>query len=157
MKNHCETHIKPINQELPLKTHCGVLVLPIDAKGNVVLVSHRVPREDNWRLSMPYDDLKLGEMPEEGALRVLMEEAGYFGGQIEPLGIYRPLGGIVDMIYLFVATELVAIKRNHEMACDVHVFSLSPHGVGELIHEGTFTQEPGIKAFTRFYLIDGRK
>jgi len=149
--------LKKVNQGLPLKTYSGVLVLPIDDKGNVVLVSSPVGGTGDWLLAMPYGELKVGEIPEEGALRVLIKEAGYFSGQLEPLGIYRPKGGILEMIYLFVATELMSVKRHHDLSAGSQVFSLTPHGVSELIREGSFNQEAGIKAFTNFYLINHKE
>jgi ADP-ribose pyrophosphatase len=84
-------------------------VVPIDAKGHVVLVRQYRYATDGWLVEIPAGKLDPGESPETCAVREVEEETGYRIGRLEPLGwIWTTPGFTDEKIWLFRGTELTA-------------------------------------------------
>ncbi|MBN2259692.1 MAG: NUDIX domain-containing protein [Clostridiales bacterium] len=139
-------------QKRLLECHTAVCILPIVENGDILLISKLKDLSNQWDLKLPYGDVQYKEQPQEAALRVLLGETGMYTNKIEPIGIYNSKGSIINVVYLFSATNLTDIKKNFTLVKDTHIITLSPNRFSELIREGIFNQEAGIKAFTKFYL-----
>ncbi len=62
---------------------------------------------------LPAGGIRVGECPQEAALRELAEETGYVPREIEPLGRYNPLpGSIAHTCHVFMARKLQPGSRN---------------------------------------------
>jgi 8-oxo-dGTP pyrophosphatase MutT (NUDIX family) len=141
-----------ISEEELLTYHTRVLILGIDNDGEILVLSKPTRFSDEWLLEMPCGDVLYRERPEDAAVRVLLTETGMLADNIEPLGRYMPRGSIIDVVYLFSAIDLTAIKSPINFSYETQLIRLSPGTLGDLIQEGLFQQEAGIKAFTQFYL-----
>lgn len=141
-----------VSEEEILTYHTRVLVLGIDDEGEILVLSKPTRYNDEWLLEMPSGDVLYRERPEDAAIRVLLTETGMLTDNIEPLGRYTPRGSVIDVVYLFSAVELTPIKSPIDFSYETQLIRFSPGTLGELIKEGLFRQEAGIKAFTRFYL-----
>ena len=62
------------------------VVLPITEKGEVVTVRQYLQGCDKIAQELPGGNIDKGEKPEEAAIRELMEETGYQGKRVIPLG-----------------------------------------------------------------------
>lgn len=141
-----------INASEILEYHSAVCILPIVENGDVLLISKTINKIEGWELELPMGDVQYKETSKDAAMRVLLTETGMFANKIEPIGVYNPKGSIIDVVYLFVATDLMDIKTNFVFTTDTRIITLVPNRLAELIRDGVFTQESGIKAFTKFYL-----
>ncbi len=141
-----------VSEEELLTCHTRVLILGIDDEGEVLVLSKPTRFNDERILEMPCGDVLYRERPENAAVRVLLTETGMLADNIEPLGRYTPRGSIIDVVYLFSAVDLTAIKSPINFSYETQLIKFSPGTLGDLIREGLFQQEAGIKAFTRFYL-----
>jgi ADP-ribose pyrophosphatase len=85
-----------------------IAVVPVDADGNIILVSQfRKPIEKEL-LEIPAGGIDAGEDPETAVRRELREEIGYLPQKLEKLGgFYSAPGYCTEYLYLYVATDLV--------------------------------------------------
>jgi len=85
-----------------------VAVVPVDAEGNVVLVSQfRKPIEKEL-LEIPAGGIEPGEDPVDTVRRELREEIGYLPRKVDSLGgFYSTPGYCTEYLYLYMATDLV--------------------------------------------------
>ncbi len=153
MKEYIVEEKLKINESKILECHSAVCILPIVENGDILMISKMINKLEGWDLELPIGDVQYKEIPKEAAIRVLLTETGMFTNKIEPIGIYNPKGSSIDIIYLFVATELMDIKTNFTCTTDTHIVTLSPNRLSDLIRDGVFIQESGIKAFTKFYFL----
>ena len=135
-----------------LECHTKVLVLALDSDGNIIVVSAYQHLKDEWTLELPSGDLLYREQAKDASIRVLLTETGLYAEKLESLGIYNPKSSVIDVIYLFVATDLTNIRSHLQFVFDNRVLRMSPNQLAEMINDGVFVQEAGIKAFTKFYL-----
>jgi ADP-ribose pyrophosphatase len=84
-----------------------VAIVPVDAKGNVVLVrQYRLPAQDVL-LEVPAGGVDEGESVDEAAQRELREETGYRASNLERVGgFYVSPGYVTEFIHVFLATDL---------------------------------------------------
>jgi len=85
----------------------AVAILPIDAKGRVLMIRQFRPATGEWMLEIPAGTLEKGEKPLACAKRELIEEIGFSAKKWKPLGaIFTAPGFCSEKIYLFKAWEL---------------------------------------------------
>lgn len=85
----------------------AVAVVPIDADGNVILVSQYRTAADHVLIEIPAGTLHPGEDPAECARRELQEEIGYIPRSLTPMGAFFVAPGYTtEKIHLFMATDL---------------------------------------------------
>jgi ADP-ribose pyrophosphatase len=84
----------------------AVAMIPIDAEGNVVLVSQYRHPVGSTLLEIPAGRLESGEDPADCAARELAEEIGERPAHLEPLGaMYVAPGYSSELIHYFLATD----------------------------------------------------
>lgn len=122
-----------IDQEPPhaweILVHPGaVAVIPINEKGNLLLVKQWRRAANQIILELPAGTLEKNEEPLECAQREIQEEIGYKADIFISLGgFYSSPGFCTEYLYLFIAedlTESVLLQDEHE-AIDVVEISLS--------------------------------
>ncbi len=85
----------------------SVVLLPITAAGEVVLVRQYRHAIGRWMWELPAGSLKRGEDPEKAAARECQEEIGLIPSKLERLGAFFPTPGYCDEeMFFFKATGL---------------------------------------------------
>jgi ADP-ribose pyrophosphatase len=85
----------------------SVVLLPITAAGEVVLVRQYRHPIGRWMWELPAGSLKRGEDPEKAAARECQEEIGLIPSKLERLGAFFPTPGYCDEeMVVFRATGL---------------------------------------------------
>ncbi len=85
----------------------SVVIIPVNERGEVVLVRQYRPAIGRWLWELPAGSLKRGEQTHTAAARECYEEIGLIPGKIERLGAFLPTPGYCDeeMVF-FLATGL---------------------------------------------------
>ncbi len=94
--------------QLEMVRHPGAAaIVPIDAKGNVLLIRQYRHAAGGFIYEVPAGTLQAGEDPERCAARELTEEAGVRAGRLELLGsIFTTPGFTDEVIHLYLARDL---------------------------------------------------
>ncbi len=96
--------------------HSGaVAIVPIDAKGNVVMVQQYRHAAGRVLIEVPAGTLNPGEDPDVCAVRELQEETGYRPGALRKIGgMFVAPGYTSEFIHLYLATDLVESRLAHD-------------------------------------------
>jgi ADP-ribose pyrophosphatase len=125
-----------------------VAILPIDSKGNILLVRqfrHPVNKE---LLELPAGSIDPGETPEEAATRELREETGYKPGKLERLGgFYAAPGYCTEYLHFFRASQLEKSPLTAEDTDEIEVVPVSPADVPGLVASGKICDAKTIAGF----------
>jgi ADP-ribose pyrophosphatase len=125
-----------------------VVVLPVDSKGNALLVRqfrHPVNKE---LLELPAGSIDPGETPEEAATRELREETGYKPGKLEKLGgFYAAPGYCTEYLHFFRASQLEKSPLTAEDTDEIEVVPVSPADVPGLVASGKICDAKTIAGF----------
>jgi ADP-ribose pyrophosphatase len=99
--------------EMEMIRHPGAAaVVPVDDKGNVLLVRQYRHATKGFLLEVPAGKLDAGEPPETCALREVEEETGHRAGTLVPLGwIWTTPGFTDERIWLYLATDLAPTRQ----------------------------------------------
>lgn len=90
-----------------VRHHNSVTVIPLDAEGNVLLVTQFRMGSETVLLELPAGVMNPGESPLECALREVREETGMAAGKMEHLGsAYLAPGYSSELNHIFLATDL---------------------------------------------------
>ncbi len=125
-----------------------VVVLPVDSKGNALLVRqfrHPVNKE---LLELPAGSIDPGETPEQAAVRELREETGYKPGKLERLGgFYAAPGYCTEYLHFFRASQLEKSPLTAEDTDEIEVVPVSPADVLALIASGQICDAKTLAGF----------
>jgi len=97
---------KEIVEHLPT-----VGLIPIIDNSEVLFVSQYRHAAGKTLLEIPAGKIEKGETPEKAALREMAEEIGYTGKLQSLLKMYLAPGYDTELMHVYVATELIRIKR----------------------------------------------
>lgn len=87
--------------------HGSVVILPIDADGNLLFVRQYRHAAGKELLELPAGTLDPGEPPESCAYREIREETGMAAGQLKEIGqFYLAPGYSTEFMLVYLATDL---------------------------------------------------
>ena len=126
----------------------AAIIVPLTARGEVVLVRQYRPPLEMMELGPPAGLVEVGERPEDAARRELAEETGYTGGEWELLGSLASSPSLKDnWAYLFLAhgvEETAAPDPDeHEL---VEVVRVPVDDLPNLVHTGKIVSSSGVAA-----------
>jgi ADP-ribose pyrophosphatase len=125
-----------------------VVILPVDSKGNILLVRQFRHAVDKELLELPAGSIDPGETPEEAASRELREETGYKPGKLEKVGgFYAAPGYCTEYLHFFRATQLRKSPLMAEDTDEIEVVPTSPSDVPGLIALGQICDAKTIAGF----------
>lgn len=137
--------------------HPGAVVLvPVDAYGNVILV--RQPRHATGEvlLELPAGTLEPGEAPEKAARRELREETGCEAAELIPLGgFYSAPGFCTEYLWLFLARGLHLIGSAPEEDEEIEVVPTPLGRIPEMIRGGEITDAKSVAGLLRALYLEG--
>jgi ADP-ribose pyrophosphatase len=95
--------------DMEIVRHPGsVVLLPIPAPGNIILIRQYRYTIDRWIWELPAGSLKPGEDPDKAAARECEEEIGLAPGKVIRLRGYYPTPGFCDEEMIFYRCEDLA-------------------------------------------------
>ena len=95
----------------------SVVIIPVTARNEIVLVRQYRPAIGRWAWELPAGSLKPGEDVERAARRECQEETGHIPSHLERVGSYFPTPGYCDEeMTFFKATGLRAPGAGDEEA-----------------------------------------
>jgi ADP-ribose pyrophosphatase len=126
----------------------AAIIVPLTARGEVVLVRQYRPPLEMMELGPPAGLVEEGERPEDAGRRELAEETGYTGGEWELLGSLASSPSLKDnWAYLFLAhgvEETAAPDPDeHEL---VEVVRVPVDDLPNLVHTGKIVSSSGVAA-----------
>lgn len=126
-----------------------VCVLPICGNAVVYLRQYR-HAVDTWKLEFPCGVIENGEMPEQAAVRELLEETGCRALSLTGLGcLHAKAGTSTAKVYLFFADCALAREQNTDPAEFIEVYQCPFDDFQEKIKTGEFDQVYGLIAWYR--------
>ena len=100
----------------------AVAMVPVDAGGNLLLVTQYRHAAGRRLLELPAGTLEKGEEPLAAVSRELQEEVGFIPGRIEALGgLFVAPGYTSEYIHLFLCTELAPSRLDADEDEDIEV------------------------------------
>ncbi len=127
-------------------THPGaVAVIPVNAKGEVLLIKqYRYPIE-KVLIEIPAGKLDPGEPPVECAIRELHEEAGVIDGKVIHLTtIYTSPGFSNEKMEIYLAVEFKETDNNPDHDEFLHLYRAKLEDCVKMVEEGIITDAKSI-------------
>ena len=134
----------------------SVVVVPIDADGNVILVrQYRYPAE-RVLLEAPAGVVEESETPDDCAMRELQEEIGFSSRDLRALGgFWMSPGYCTEFMYAYLAKDLVSSRLEADADESIEVERVSISRVSRLIRLGEIQDAKTIAALLMaVYLFD---
>lgn len=132
-----------------LESNDWMNVIPLTAEGKVIFVHQFRHGTERVTMEVPGGLVETAEPPAETARRELLEETGYAGDQIIPIGMVEPNPAFLDnRCYSFLATNVRLIQKPQFDGTEDIVISQVPlDEVPHLIRNQTITHSLTIAAF----------
>jgi ADP-ribose pyrophosphatase len=128
-----------------------VAIVPIDADGNVMLVSQFRKPVEKELLEIPAGGIDPGEDPVTTVRRELREEIGYLPGKVDRLGgFYSTPGYCTEYLYLYLATDLVPSQLHAEDTENIRLVRVPVSQIPTLITSGTICDAKSIAGLLTF-------
>lgn len=125
----------------------AVVVVPIDADDNVVLVRQYRHPVGAVLLEAPAGKLDGAEEPSEAAQRELQEEAGYYAKKLRRLGqFWMAPGYCTELMHAFVASDLVPGRLEADPDEDIRTEEIPMSRIVDLIRNGEIQDAKTIAA-----------
>ena len=134
----------------------SVVVVPIDADGNAILVrQYRYPAEQVL-LEAPAGVVEESETPDDCAMRELQEEIGFSSRDLRALGgFWMSPGYCTEFMYAYLAKDLVSSRLEGDADESIEVERVSISRVSRLIRLGEIQDAKTIAALLMaVYLFD---
>ena len=132
-----------------------VAIVPIDADGNVILVSQFRKPVEKELLEIPAGGIEPGEDSVTTVRRELREEIGYLPRKVDRLGgFYSTPGYCTEYLYLYLATDLVPSPLQAEDTENIRLVRMPVSQVLSLITSGTICDAKSIAGLLTFLEYD---
>lgn len=132
----------------------AVAIVPLDADGNVILVTQYRHAAGRLLLEIPAGTLNPGEDPDVCAVRELQEEIGYKPGKLQKLGgIFLAPGYSTEYIHLYLATDLIESRLHMDEDEFIEVSRLPVSEVQRRIQSGDIADAKTISAMMMVQLL----
>jgi ADP-ribose pyrophosphatase len=126
----------------------AVVVLPLAAQGEVVMVSQYRRSIDSVVLELPAGTLEEGEPPLECAQREIQEEIGFAARHVVSLGTIFPAPGFCNELqHLFVARDLYPQSAQPDEDEEISVVTLSVAQFEQRVASGEINDAKTIALF----------
>lgn len=126
----------------------AVVVLPLAAQGEVVMVSQYRRSIDSVVLELPAGTLEEGEPPLECAQREIQEEIGFAAREVVSLGTIFPAPGFCNELqHLFVARDLFPQSAQPDEDEEISVVTLSVAQFEQRVASGEINDAKTIALF----------
>ncbi len=100
----------------------AIVVVPLDAEGNVLLVKQWRTAPHKYLLEIPAGGIEKGEDVEATVIREMQEEIGYKPQKLVRLGgFYSTPGFSTEYLYLYLATDLVPSRLEAEDTAGIEI------------------------------------
>lgn len=96
----------------------SVGIIPLDNKGNIILVKQFRVATKNSLVEIPAGKIEKGENPKDAALREMNEEIGYCGKLTLLFESYLAPGYDTEKMYFFLASNLKKSKQKQKLQQD---------------------------------------
>ena len=132
----------------------AVVLVPVDAQGNVLLV-----RQYRWAiasllLEAPAGRLEQGEEPEDGARRELREETGHAADTLLRMGgFWMAPGYSTEYMYAFLATDLRPDPLPADEDEDIEVVPTPWKDIPDLIRNGAIQDSKSTSVLQMAYFL----
>lgn len=125
----------------------AVVIVPIDANDNVLLVrQYRYPAEQ-FVLEAPAGGVEDGESPDDCAQRELQEEVGYASRSMRPMGGFWSAPGFsTEFLYAYLAKDLVPSKLSADDDEAIEIIPTPLSNINRLIRLGEIQDAKTIAA-----------
>jgi ADP-ribose pyrophosphatase len=132
--------------------HRGVVVMvPVDAKDNVLLVRQFRYATGKELLELPAGGIDGEEKPEDAVLREMQEETGFLPKTIKRLGgFYSAPGFCTEYLHLFLATDLVPSQLHAEDTEEIKVERVPVSKIAALVTSGSIEDAKSIAGLLTF-------
>ena len=112
----------------------AVAILPIDSKGNVILIQQYRRPPDEILIEIPAGLMEKDEEIEACAERELQEEIGYRANTLIPIGSFYTSPGFCDeLVHIFIAKDLVESKLPHDEHEMIDLYIVSKKEIVKLL------------------------
>ena len=123
----------------------SIVVVPIDDKGNVLLVKQYRRALDDNLLELPAGGIEKGESPKVTVIREMQEETGFKPKKVVSLtGFYTSPGFTNEYLHLFLATDLVPSQLVAEDTAEINVTPVPLDKVKQMILSGKIQDSKSI-------------
>ena len=125
----------------------SVVMVPIDDRGQVLLVRQYRKSAEQSLLEAPAGGLEEGESPEDGVLRELQEEIGHTAGKLEQMtGFWIAPGFCTEYMHTYIATDLRPSSLAPDEDESIEVVPVSLERIPELIRTGEIQDGKSVAA-----------
>jgi ADP-ribose pyrophosphatase len=123
----------------------SIVVVPIDGKGNVLLVDQYRRALGKNLLEIPAGGIEKGESARVTVIREMQEETGFKPKKVVFLtGFYTSPGFTNEYLHLYLATDLVPSRLVAEDTADINVVTVPLGKVKEMILSGRIQDSKSI-------------
>ena len=128
-----------------------IVAIPIDEKGNVLLVRQFRHPVGKKLLELPAGGIEEKETPEDAVRRELQEEIGYLPNKVKALGgFYSSPGFCTEYLYLYIATNLTPSRLVASDTEKIEVVPMPLADIPDLIASGEICDSKSIAGLLRY-------
>lgn len=136
-----------------IEHHGSVIIVPVDADGNLLLVRQYRHAAAQNLLELPAGTLEEGEEPSVCAAREIREETGYAAGKLTKLGeFFLAPGYSTEQMSVFLAVDLTYAPLD---ADEDEFLSVEKVPVGEALSRAVRGELPDAKSLAALFLAQG--
>lgn len=133
----------------------AAVILPITKEGSIIMIQEPRTAIGKVVLGLPAGQLEQGEKQEQGAVRELEEETGYYAHQMKKIReIYSSAGYCSEKISIFLATDLEKTQRHLDETEDIQVVELPIQEVKELLEKNEISTASTTIALLYYFLYE---